>query len=648
MKKISNDSLFDLKNISDLVTHDGYAYFVETGIDKASNAYQAQLYRLNLTRGDKVPFGNEGSFYRDLALSPDKQYLTFLGKTDAKSPAQVYQIPLTGGSAIALTKEKTGVSRYLWARDAKTIYYQTSPEVDNDKTEDKELLAPRVFTKVRYQMDGRGYLTENQAYQVKSVSLGQEPQLVFEADQDFSLAHVTADGKQVLYNQAKTTPEDFSWPLGQVLSYQPDTQTSKSLTAHVDNGNLSLVAVSPDEAYYLLVGNQFDYQFVTQDQLYLYDVANGQLTSLTKDLDHSVGDEIVADFQQGKIGVAINWLDKERFVFSVTNQGRVLLYQGHVSGEIRPLIEQKLHVTGAAYLATEEAFVLSYSTTTVPSRLALLKDGQLQDLYDPNKDFLTEHQLVEPQGFIYKGYADWDVHGWYLPPLEQADKHPAILYIHGGPQVCYGESFFHEMQVLAAQGYGVIMLNPRGGSSYGQKFVAAILGDYGNHDYDDLMLGVDHVLAQHPEIDASALYVVGGSYGGFMTNWIIGHTDRFKAACTQRSISNWLSFYGASDIGPFFVENQLQADLTQADKLWQLSPLAHAHKAKTPLLVLHGEEDRRCPLEQGQQIYMALKKAGVETKFITFPASSHGLSRDGLPNLRIKRLEAIQDWFQIH
>ena len=241
---------------------------------------------------------------------------------------------------------------------------------------------------------------------------------------------------------------------------------------------------------------------------------------------------------------------------------------------------------------------------------------------------------------------DWAIQGWYMSPIDAKENHPAVLYIHGGPQVSYGETFFHEMQALASAGYGVILLNPRGGSGYGQEFVASILDNYGDEDYQDLMNGLDVVLENHPEIDADNLYVAGGSYGGFMTNWMVTHTDRFKAAVTQRSISNWISFYGASDIGPSFVEYQLGRDLSQADELWQMSPLAHAANAKTPLLVIHGEEDLRCPLEQGQQMYIAMKKQRVETRLVTFPKSSHGLSRNGLPNLRIERLDEIADWFK--
>jgi dipeptidyl aminopeptidase/acylaminoacyl peptidase len=343
------------------------------------------------------------------------------------------------------------------------------------------------------------------------------------------------------------------------------------------------------------------------------------------------------------------WLeDGASFLFQVTEHGKITLYKGNTAGQVEKVLDLPMHITGLDLLPGNHEAVITYTTHTVPSVLAHLNilDGTVMDLYDPNAKFSEKHAFAEPEEFWFKSVKDWDIQGWYLPPIEAKEKHPAILYIHGGPQVSYGEAFFHEMQALAGAGYGVILLNPRGGSGYGQDFVASILNNYGDEDYQDLMNGTDYVLANHPEIDQEHLYVAGGSYGGFMTNWIVTHTDRFKAAVTQRCISNWISFYGTSDIGPSFVEFQLGRDLSKADELWQMSPIAHAHNAKTPLLVIHGEEDLRCPQEQGEQMYVAMKKHNVDTRFVTFPESSHGLSREGLPNLRIERLNEIVDWFE--
>ena len=364
-----------------------------------------------------------------------------------------------------------------------------------------------------------------------------------------------------------------------------------------------------------------------------------------------MGDSLVGDFQRNGGGADIWWLeDGESFLFKATEHGKITLYRGTLDGVVEKVFDRNMHITGLGLTADKKQAVITYSTLTKPSVIGTFdfQEKNVTDLYNPNKKYFEDHAVSQPERFWFKSVKDWDIQGWYVPPVDKKADHPAILYIHGGPQVSYGETFFHEMQVLASRGYGVILLNPRGGSGYGQEFVASILDNYGDEDYQDLMNGTDVVLEKNPEIDKEQVYVVGGSYGGFMTNWIVTHTDRFKAAVTQRSISNWLSFYGTSDIGPSFVEFQLGRDLSDVKGLWQMSPLAHAENAKTPLLVIHGEDDLRCPLEQGQQMYIAMKKHRVDTRFVIFPQANHGLSRDGLPNLRIERLEEIQNWFENH
>lgn len=205
------------------------------------------------------------------------------------------------------------------------------------------------------------------------------------------------------------------------------------------------------------------------------------------------------------------------------------------------------------------------------------------------------------------------------------------------------------MQVLADKGYAVLFTNPRGSHGYGQTFVNAVRGDYGGMDYADIMSGVDYVLEHFDFIDETRLGVTGGSYGGFMTNWIVGHTDRFKAAVTQRSISNWLSFYGVSDIGYFFTEWEVGCNVwDDPERLWHHSPLKYVKNIQTPLLILHSEKDYRCPIEQAEQLFIALKHLKRETKLVRFPEANHDLSRSGPPALRLERLNHIVGWFEQH
>ena len=202
--------------------------------------------------------------------------------------------------------------------------------------------------------------------------------------------------------------------------------------------------------------------------------------------------------------------------------------------------------------------------------------------------------------------------------------------------------------MLASNDYIVIYTNPHGSSGNGVEF-SDIRGKYGDIDYDDLMRFVDLAIEKYPQIDSGNLGVYGGSYGGFMTNWIIGHNDRFKAACSQRSISNWTSFYGVSDIGYYFGYDQITATpWNSLDKMWDQSPIKYADKVKTPTLYIHSDEDYRCPLEQGLQMYTKLKLNGVDTKMFVFHGENHELSRSGKPHSRIKRLKEIKKWFDGH
>lgn len=252
----------------------------------------------------------------------------------------------------------------------------------------------------------------------------------------------------------------------------------------------------------------------------------------------------------------------------------------------------------------------------------------------------VEHFLFESGGDLLKGFV------LRPEPFEEGKKYPAILDIHGGPRTVYGALYYHEMQYWASRGYFVFFTNPHGSDGRGDAF-ADLFGHYGEQDYRDLMTLTDEVLRRYPAVDAERLGVTGGSYGGFMTNWITTHTDRFKAAATQRSITNWISFWGTSDIGYYFVQDQCRGDIYGEEglrRLWQQSPLAFVRHHRTPTLIIHSEEDYRCPLEQAVQWFTALTDLGIETRLVQFKGENHDLSRSGKPKARRKRLEEITAW----
>ncbi len=288
-------------------------------------------------------------------------------------------------------------------------------------------------------------------------------------------------------------------------------------------------------------------------------------------------------------------------------------------------------------------------------------DGKLQEVYSLEESNLKKRSSFNddiynsrkhPKIFhhVMKDQEGVEFDGWVLLPVDYDEnkKYPAILDIHGGPKSAYGDIYFHEMQYWANLNYFVLFSNPRGSDGKG-NFFADIRGKYGTIDYDNLMQFVDEMVEKYPAIDKDRLGVTGGSYGGVMTNWIIGHTDRFKAAATQRSISNFISFYTMSDIGYFFGECEVGANpWSNFEKIWWHSPLKYMDKVKTPTLVLHSDEDFRCPVTEAYQLFTALKLHNVETRLCVFHGENHELSRSGKPNHRERRLKEITDWMDSH
>ncbi|NCB32688.1 MAG: S9 family peptidase [Erysipelotrichia bacterium] len=294
---------------------------------------------------------------------------------------------------------------------------------------------------------------------------------------------------------------------------------------------------------------------------------------------------------------------------------------------------------------------------------AYMSPASLMEVYEMDHDGRNVRKITSLNEAVLKGkyiakpnridYVSGNekLHGWVLLPqkFSKNKKYPAILDIHGGPRTIYSEAFFHEMQVWCAKGYVVCFTNIRGSDGRGDAF-ADIRDQYGSVDFENLMDFTDAVLKKYPNINQKKLCETGGSYGGFMTNWIIGHTDRFCCAASQRSISNWISEAFMSDIGMPFSSDQcgVSSAFRDTEKFWNHSPLKYADRVKTPTLFIHSDQDRRCPLPEGMQMMQALSIRGIETRMVIFHGENHELSRSGKPEHRIRRLQEITDWFDRH
>jgi dipeptidyl aminopeptidase/acylaminoacyl peptidase len=294
---------------------------------------------------------------------------------------------------------------------------------------------------------------------------------------------------------------------------------------------------------------------------------------------------------------------------------------------------------------------MAYSVTdaVTPTELYIAKgDGSAEHRASSfNDSWMTDIELVPPETLTWKVESGAEIEGWLVKPLEYepGKKYPLILKIHGGPHGAYGNTFFRTFHVLSAAGFFVLYPNPRGSSGYGHEFMYATRGKWGEMDQEDYLGGVDTALAKYPDIDPNRIGVSGGSYGGYMTNWLTATTDRFAAAVTSRSITNWESWWGTSDAQGLTEYEFFGAPWEQRELYRRLSPISYVENVNAPTLIVHSENDYRTPIGDGEQWFMSLKKRGVPVELVRYPRSSHGLSRTGEPWLLVDRLERLKSWF---
>jgi dipeptidyl aminopeptidase/acylaminoacyl peptidase len=380
-------------------------------------------------------------------------------------------------------------------------------------------------------------------------------------------------------------------------------------------------------------------------QPWLADVAAGTARRLAPDLDEEVGNYAVADQRKGLANITLKWAHGDPWIyFLLTEQGATNLYRVDASGQTERIVSGH-SVTFEYSPAAGGKVAFGQANPANPGDLYVWQNGEARQLTDLNP-WLRDHMLSAPEEYWYDGLDGAKVHAWLVRPLcfDERLRYPAIVYVHCS---MFSWDFNHEVQVYATHGYAVAYFNQRGTTAgYGQAWTHASEGDQGGKDYEEIMLGVDDLVAR-PWIDASRLGVTGGSCGGFMTNWIVGHSNRFAAAVTQRSISNQISFFGTSDIGPEGTEGETGTNAWKnLEASWRQSPIAYAADINTPLLILHADEDYRCALDQAEQLFAVLRWMRKPVEMVVFEGEAHGLTRGGRPGNRIEHQRRILGWFQ--
>ncbi|ADH99930.1 S9 family peptidase [Salisediminibacterium selenitireducens] len=635
-------------------------YFIETTIT-GDNQYLTHLY-LHQKHAEPLALTSGPRGIRQPRLSPDGQAILYIRKPESSDQPQVFIQQLLGGEGVQVTQLPKGVQAAEWASDKDHLFITAklndtekgemmdafpgdSRKDDSKKNESSK--QPYIVTRLDYKSDAAGFKDETCSMVAKlTLSTGQMQILTpFGADHQFQDYHQESNCILITANRGE------DWEVRSDL-YEVSLDESLSETDHSGSG-LTVQRAAYYDGNILLLAHEKTYLGATHNDLWMMRRSGKEKQNLTAAFDWPVGDQIIADSRYGDSSSRFVIDHNESKLYTLVSlEGTTQLYAFDLRGKDEPQVmtSGRHHVYNFDIIPGKEA-VVAISTPVCPGEihsLSLSGNGETASITNRNENWVNQKTLFTMEEVRTRSSDQTEIQGWIMGAgaSEDLSKKPAILEIHGGPHAMYGYSFFHELQYLVSQGYIVMLCNPRGSHGYSQAFVNAVRGDYGGMDYEDLMAFTDACLERYPEIDQERLGVTGGSYGGFMTNWIIGSTDRFKAAATLRSICNWTSFFGVSDIGYFFTEWEVgETLLSNPERLWQHSPLRLVADMNTPLLIMHGEKDYRCPIEQAEQLFTALRFRGQDVRFVRMPDANHELSRSGPPELREARLKELSDWF---
>lgn len=648
------------------------AAFTIRTVNENRDGYRHVVHVADLTTMLTRPF-TDGR-YEDRAVGATQRDIALL--SNRAGATQLFLLPWDGGEARQITWITGGIEeatvsptgRYLLftvaLRPHERIEDTSSGHADRvGKARDQEpLMRTYEVTHIHYKQDGApgthpGGLWGGSYRQMGLLHIESGRVLmVTEGPYDIDSYAFSPDERQIAFTSRRNHDERSQ------MSDLYIADIASGATSKVTDGRLYLTSpsFSPDGSQVACYGHDDAFGDATHMNIYLIHLRDRVSQALVpRHFPYQIGDECMSDMRGQKRVPGLRWTSDGEFVIApYSAAGSVSLGIFSQSVPIRPAVAGIRQIYAFDFCPQTGMIVFAASTPGHPGdlRVTYFHDIETEIALTHTNLWLQNRALAKAETYLVHTDDEMPVQAWCMLPPEKAMPEgtvPVILEVHGGPHGMYGYAFFLEFQILASAGYAVLYGNPRGSGGYSQEFTDAVRGDYGGGDFRDLTAMLDQTLDRYPRLDRNRVGVTGGAYGGFMTNWVVGHTDRFKAAVTQHSISNWISFFGVSDIGYEFTEREhgwssLVTPWSDVQKLWDISPLKYASNVRTPLLILHGEEDHRCPIEQAEQLYVALRRMEKNVSFVRFPKSSHDLSCTGHPDLRAERYRLILGWFLRH
>ena len=609
--------------------------YVHTTIDYGENDYVKHIWLQDVATGRDTQFTSgigKDSYPR---WSPSGTKLLFLSSgREPDSKNELYIINVSGGEAQKVASLETGVSNPVWSPDGKTVLF--SSRVWEPEEPDTDVV---VVDRIWFKLNGVGMFAGKRVHLFTVKATGGKPKQLTEGEFDVGAYTWSPDSKEIAYVTNKSTDQDRSH-IRDIYVVPVKGGEARKITESIHE--ISSLSWSKHGIAYL--GSDFHNRGSTNTDIWVLE-PNEEPVNLTKDFDRSLERGIGSDLRISTPSPGPVWSpDGDEIYFKTGEVSHSSIYKVNTASKQVTKLTEGVTVDGFTYSADFKHVAYNAMTATEPCELYI--DGEKATKF--NTRHLKSLDLITPEQYTWVNELGDSIEGWVMKPIgfKEGETYPAILQIHGGPLGIYGDGIYQEFQLLTSNGYVVIYTNPRGSGGYGEEYASSLNGRHGTVDYRDVMDFTKDAIERFSFIDADRLGVTGGSYGGYLTNWIITQTDLFKAAVTCRSTCNRYSHHGYSDFGFKHGESgNMGYPWRDEEKLLSQSPLRYAENVKTPTLFIHSENDLRCTIQQAEEFFVALMELGVDTELVRFPDENHELSRSGKPKHREERFQHILRWF---